>query len=176
MVDGPTRGTAVVTTETGSKWHERIDAAGAVYGSLLAASVIVGQAPLKEAVPPGQLAVILLATGGVFWLVHVYARSVRHYVADGRVTREALAETMREESPIIVAAIPPALTALVAGALARPEAVAWWAFLVALAGQLVWAVVATREAGAPIKVVVGSVIVNLVLGLVMVALKVFVGH
>jgi hypothetical protein len=176
MVDGPTRGAGDVSSEVGSKWHERVDAAGAVYGSLLAASVIVGQAPLKETVPPIELAVILLATGAVFWLVHVYSRSVRHYVAEGRVTRGALAETMREESPIIVAAIPPAVAALLAGAVANPSTAAWWAFLVALAGQLVWAVVATREAGAPTTVVVASVFVNLLLGLVLVALKVFIGH
>ncbi|HEY9349284.1 MAG TPA: hypothetical protein VIP75_01235, partial [Acidothermales bacterium] len=70
-----------------SRWHERLDATGAVYGSLLAASVIVGQAPLKESVPSVELAVILLATGLVFWLIHVYSRSLGHYVVDGRFHR-----------------------------------------------------------------------------------------
>ena len=93
-----------------------MDATGAVYGSLLAASVVVGQAPLQESVPPVDLAVILLATGAVFWLVHVYSRTLGHYVIDGRFHRHRLAHVMREESPIILAAIPPAVAALVVGA------------------------------------------------------------
>ena len=176
MVDGPAGRACLVTTESGSRWHERLDASGAVYGSLLAASVIIGQAPLKENVPAGELAVILLATGTVFWLVHVYSRSVKRYVADRRVTRDTVEETMREESPILLAAIPPAVAALVASAVAGPYAAAWCAFIVALVGQLVWVVIATNGAGASRKVIVASVLVNLALGLVLVALKVFVGH
>jgi hypothetical protein len=175
MVDGPAPG-FTVTQPAELRWHERLDASGAVYGSLLAASVVVGQAPLRENVPAVELAVILLATGSVFWLVHVYARSVRRYVADGRVTRDGLAHTLREESPILLAAVPPAAAAIIGGAFLSPYAAAWCAFIVALVGQLVWAVIATREAGAPTRLIVASVFVNLVLGLVLVALKVVVGH
>jgi hypothetical protein len=165
-----------VTDTAGTRWHERIDATGAVYGSLLAGSVIVGQAPLKEDVPPVDLAVILLATGAVFWLVHVYSRSMGHLVVDGRFNRSRLGHTLREESPIILAAVPPAAAALLAGAIGEARAAAWSAMIVAVAGQLVWAVVAAREAGAPPRTVVGSLIVNFVLGMVLVLLKVFVGH
>jgi hypothetical protein len=180
MVDGPAHGPGFVSTESppasGSRWHERLDATGAVYGSLLAASVIIGQAPLQQSVPPVELAVILLATGAVFWLVHVYSRTLGHYVVDGRFHRHRLAHVMREESPIILAAIPPAVAALVVGAIADATAAAWWAFFVALAGQLVWAVVAAREAGQPPIGIFYAVVVNLVLGLILVALKVFISH
>ncbi len=159
-----------------SRWHERLDATGAVYGSLLAASVIVGQAPLQESVPSVELAIILLATGLVFWLIHVYSRSLGHYVIDGRFHRHRLAHNMREESPIILAAIPPAVAALLVGAIGNASRAAWWAFFVALAGQLVWAVVAAREAGQTRIGIVVTVLVNLALGLVMVALKVFISH
>jgi hypothetical protein len=169
-----------VTTDSpaaaGSRWHERLDATGAVYGSLLAASVIIGQAPLKQSVPPLELAVILLATGVVFWLVHVYSGSLGHYVVDGRIHRHRLAHLMREESPIILAAIPPAVAALLVGAIGDAAAAAWWAFVVALAGQLAWAVIAAREAGQPPIGIAVAVLVNLVLGLVLVALKVVIGH
>jgi hypothetical protein len=175
MVDGSARGLNV-TPAAGTRWHERLDATGAVYGSLLAASVIIGQAPLKESVPPVELAVILLATGAVFWLVHVYSRSLGHYVVDGRIHRHRLAHIMREESPIILAAIPPAVAALLAGAIGDASKAAWWAFLVALAGQLVWAVVAAREAGQSRIGIVVTVMVNLAVGLVLIALKVFIGH
>jgi hypothetical protein len=165
-----------VTSQTGSRWHERLDATGAVYGSLLAASVVVGQAPLQESVPPVELAVILLATGAVFWLVHVYSRTLGHYVIDGRFHRHRLAHVMREESPIILAAIPPALAALVVGAVGNASAAAWWAFFVAIAGQVVWAIVAAREAGQPRIGVFVAAAVNLGLGLVLVALKVAISH
>jgi len=165
-----------VTSQTGSRWHERLDATGAVYGSLLAASVVVGQAPLQESVPSVELAVILLATGAVFWLVHVYARTLGHYVIDGRFHRHRLAHVMREESPIILAAIPPAVAALVVGAVSDASAAAWWAFFVAIAGQVVWAIVAAREAGQPSIGIFLAAAVNLGLGLVLVALKVAISH
>jgi hypothetical protein len=177
VVDGPAGGTGVlVPSEAGTRWHERIDATGAVYGSLLAGSVIVGQAPLKEYVPPIELAIILLATGAVFWLVHVYSRSMGHLVVDGRFNRSRLAHTMREESPIMLAAVPPAAAALLLGAIGRASAAAWVALIVAIAGQLVWAFVAAREVGAPTRTVIASLVVNFVLGMVLVLLKVFVGH
>jgi hypothetical protein len=165
-----------VTSQTGSRWHERLDATGAVYGSLLAASVVVGQAPLQESVPPVELAVILLATGAVFWLVHVYSRTLGHYVIDGRFHRHRLAHVMREESPIILAAIPPAVAALVVGAISNASSAAWWAFFVAIAGQVAWAIVAAREAGQPRIGVFLAAAVNLGLGLVLVALKVAISH
>ena len=165
-----------MTSQTGSRWHERLDATGAVYGSLLAASVVVGQAPLQESVPPVELAVILLATGAVFWLVHVYSRTLGHYVIDGRFHRHRLAHVMREESPIILAAIPPAVAALVVGAIGNASAAAWWAFFVAIAGQVIWAIVAAREAGQPPIGVFLAAAVNLGLGLVLVALKVAISH
>jgi hypothetical protein len=165
-----------VTSQTGSRWHERLDATGAVYGSLLAASVVVGQAPLQESVPPVELAVILLATGTVFWLVHVYSRTLGHYVIDGRFHRHRLAHVMREESPILLAAIPPAVAALVVGAISNASAAAWWAFFVAIAGQVIWAIVAAREAGQPPIGVVLAAAVNLGLGLLLVALKVAISH
>ena len=165
-----------MTSQTGSRWHERLDATGAVYGSLLAASVVVGQAPLQESVPPVELAVILLATGAVFWLVHVYSRTLGHYVIDGRFHRHRLAHVMRDESPIILAAIPPALAALIVGAIGNASAAAWWAFFVAIAGQVIWAIVAAREAGQPPIGVFLAAAVNLGLGLVLVALKVAISH
>lgn len=165
-----------MTSAAGTKWHQRLDATGAVYGSLLAASVIVGQAPLQQYVPPIELAIILLATGLVFWLVHVYSRSLGHYVVDGRFHRHRLAHIMREESPIILAALPPSVAALLAGAFGDGSAAAWWAFLVALAGQLIWAVIAARGAGQPPIGIAVAVVVNLLLGVVLVALKVWISH
>jgi hypothetical protein len=157
-------------------WYERIDVAGAVYGSLLAASVIIGQSPLQEAVQPPDLALLLVATGAVFWIMHVYARTIGH-AADGRVHRAALLASIRQESPILLAALPPAAAALIAAAFgASDAAAAWWAFLTALAGQVGWAVAATRQLRAPVHVTIVWTALNLCLGLLLVVLKVAVGH
>jgi hypothetical protein len=97
-------------------------------------------------------------------------------VIDGRFHRHRLAHVMREESPIILAAIPPALAALIVGAIGNASAAAWWAFFVAIAGQVIWAIVAAREAGQPSIGVFLAAAVNLGLGLVLVALKVAISH
>lgn len=157
-------------------WYDRIDTAGAVYGSLLAASVVVGQAPLQELIKPVDLALVLLATGAVFWIMHVYARSIAHAV-DGRIGRASLLHSARQESPILLAAAPPAAAALTASAFGLSHtAAAWWAFVTALVGQVGWTVAATRQAGATFRVTLIWVAVNFGLGLVLVALKVAVSH
>jgi hypothetical protein len=157
-------------------WYDRIDTAGAVYGSLLAASVVVGQSPLQESVRPRDLALVLLATGAVFWIMHVYARSLAHAV-DGRIGRTSLLHSARQESPILLAAVPPAAAALVVAAFGQSHtSAAWWAFVTALVGQVGWAVAATRQAGASLRVTLIWVAVNLVLGVALVVLKVAVSH
>lgn len=50
----------------------RTDYAGALYGSLLAASVIAAASAVGDH-PRLQLVVLLLVTGVVFWAAHVYA-------------------------------------------------------------------------------------------------------
>jgi hypothetical protein len=157
-------------------WYDRIDTAGAVYGSLLAASVVVGQSPLQESVRPRDLALVLLATGAVFWIMHVYARSLAHAV-DGRIGRTSLLHSARQESPILLAAVPPAAAALVVAAFGLSHtSAAWWAFVTALVGQVGWAVAATRQAGASLRITLIWVAVNLVLGVALVVLKVAVSH
>ena len=63
---------------------------GAIYGSLLAASVVVGAAG-DTGTRPLLLAALLLATGVVFWLAHAYSRLVgeriQHLVVNPREIR-----------------------------------------------------------------------------------------
>lgn len=73
--------------------------------------------------------------------------------------------------------MPPAAAALGCGALGvSPPVAAWWAFAVALCGQLGRAVVATRQAQAPPRGTVVSLLVNLAVGLVLVGLKLAIAH
>jgi hypothetical protein len=139
----------------------RSDYTGAVYGSLLAASVIVGAGIRSNATPPGKLAVLVLATGVVFWLAHVYARLVGD-PARGPITGGRVRAVARHEWPLVEAAFPPAA--------------AWLALGLAVTGQVGWAMVGSRFAGGPWPVVVAAGAGNLVLGLLIVALKVALSH
>jgi hypothetical protein len=156
---------------------DRVDYAGAVYGSLLAASVVAGASPRKD--PPGAaiLITLLLATGVVFWLAHVYARLAGDRWRGARMSWARVRSVGRREWPLAEAAFPPAMVAAICWAVGMSDsAVAWAALVTALCGQVTWAVVASARARAATFLVVGSALVNLLLGLSIVVLKVLVGH
>jgi len=152
--------------------------AGAVYGSLLAASVVVGTAPLKGAPTLGELVGVLLVTGIVFWLAHVYARLVGERVATGDpVTWLEIRRVGRHEWPMVEAAILPCIVATLVHLLHGSDVMAAWAALIAaVAGQVGWAVAATVRSGASTLVVIVSGVANLVLGAVLVLLKGMLTH
>ena len=147
--------------------------AGAVYGSLLAASVVVGTAPLRGAPTLGELVGVLIITGIVFWLAHVYARLVGERVSTGKpVTWPEIERVGRHEWPLVEAAILPCVAAAVITLLGGSDiAAAWAALIAAIAGQVGWAVAATVRSGASMILVLVSGAANLVLGLVLVTLK-----
>src|SRR6185436_9332091 len=49
----------------------RTNYVGAIYGSLLAASVVAGTSPLNGAPKLGELVALIFVTGLVFWAAHV---------------------------------------------------------------------------------------------------------
>lgn len=156
---------------------DRIDYTGAVYGSLLAASVVAGTSPGKEPPTVAQLVGLLLATGTVFWLAHTYARVVGDRRLGLALSWAEVRSAARRESPLAEAAVPPAAAACVCWVLALPEPVAAWAALAtALAAQVAWAIVADVKSRSTKPLIAVSVLVNLLLGLVIVALKVALGH
>ena len=157
--------------------HRTVDYAGAVYGSLLAASVVAGSSPGGNAPAPVKLTVLLLATGIVFWLAHVYSQLIGDRMAGTLLTAREIRTVAAGEWPIVQASVPPAVAVSV-GALAglSDSGAAWLALLVALAGQLGWGLYAAVKAGASGWIVVVSGAVNLVLGVVIVLLKVVVTH
>jgi len=152
------------------------DYTGAVYGSLLAASVVAGSGS-QGAPEPVVLVVVLLATGLVFWLAHVYAQLFGDRANGILINGEEIRTVAAREWPIVQAAVPPALAAAIAGLVGwSDQTAAWLALLVALVAQLGWAVYAAAKAGVPGWLIAASGAVNLVMGLFIVALKVFVGH
>lgn len=153
------------------------DYAGAIYGSLLAASVVAGTSPADTAPKPGQLAILLLATGFVFWIAHVYARLFGGAHPPNQPGWQVIRDVALRERPIAEAVIPPAAAAT-AGMLlgVSDSATAWLALCVAVAGQIGWAIVAAVASGAKPWIIALSAVVNLALGLVLIALKALLSH
>jgi hypothetical protein len=153
---------------------------GAIYGSLLAGSVVVGAAAGSSGdyhVGPLQLAVLLVATGLVFWLAHAYAALVGDRIHHVSLSRAEIRRVARHEWPLLQAALPAAAAALLVGLLGGSDAAtAWAALAVAIAGQVGWATVATLRAGASGPLVLVTALVNLVLGLLIVILKTALHH
>ncbi|MFB6987747.1 MULTISPECIES: hypothetical protein [unclassified Streptomyces] len=155
---------------------ERRDYTGAVYGSLLAASVVVGAGSLRY-FPRLELVLLLLGTGVVFWAAHVLTRLLGERIMYAPLDGREIRRVCTAEWPIVKAAVPPAVAVAVTPLLGLgPEGALWLALGVALAGQVGWASVAALHAGATGRVVVAAGAVNLALGLLIVLLKVALTH
>ncbi len=156
----------------------RLDYAGAIYGSLLAASTIVGTSAANPAdTNSAQLLAAVVVTSVVFWLMHVYVRVVGNELPRRVPLAEAIRHSVREELPILLAVIPPASFIIAEMLLDAPgDRVGWGALWVALGGQVVWTWLALRQVHARRSVEVLSMAVSLALGLVLVGLKVALSH
>lgn len=153
---------------------DRTDYAGAVYGSMLAASVIAA-AGVHASHPRLALILLLMVTGIVFWIAHVYAHVAGQREVGRRVTWSQVCVVGRHEWPLVEAAALPALAVLVSPWLGTGKS-AWFALGVAVAQQVAWATLGARRAGASSGQAAAEGTVNLLLGLVIVAAKVAVGH
>lgn len=152
---------------------DRVDYAGAVYGSLLAASVVAGATPGRKPPEAGVLIALLLATGLVFWLAHVYARLAGDRQHGRRLSWAEVRTVGHREWPLAKAAVPPAAVAAIGWAIGLSDsAVAWAALLTALVEEVSWSAIASARAHAPMRLIVGTAAVNLVFCLMIVALKV----
>ncbi|WP_369244525.1 hypothetical protein [Streptomyces sp. R41] len=152
------------------------DYTGGVYGSMLAASVVVGAGTLG-AFPRLELVLLLLLTGVVFWIAHVHAQLFGARLAAQNLDRRTVLHVCRDEWPIVNAAIPPAVAVAVSPLLGLdvPGAL-WLALTVAVAGQVGWSAAAARRAGASWRLVAVAASVNLLLGLLIISFKLFLKH
>ncbi|MGW3725188.1 hypothetical protein [Streptomyces sp. NPDC000851] len=148
------------------------DYTGGVYGSMLAASVIVGAGHLGS-FPRVQLVLLLLLTGGVFWGAHVHAQLFGARLAQQTLDRRAVLHVFRDEWTIVKAAIPPAVAVAVSPLLGLdvPGAL-WLALAVAVAGQVGWSMAAARRAGTSWRLTAVTALVNLLLGLLIILFKI----
>ncbi|MEV6234867.1 hypothetical protein AB0L88_44070 [Saccharopolyspora shandongensis] len=155
---------------------DRTDYTGAIYGSLLAASVVVGASTHSE-YPRLQLVLLLLCTGVVFWAAHAYANFVGDRLRHEPVTRHEIWDVCAREWPIVQAAVLPAAAVAISPLLnLGPRGAGWLALGVAVTQQVVWASAAVLRAGASRWELVSVGTVNLVLGLIIVAVKAALQH
>ncbi|MDQ0829651.1 hypothetical protein QF032_001495 [Streptomyces achromogenes] len=152
------------------------DYTGGVYGSMLAASVVVG-AGAWGSFPRVELVLLLLLTGLVFWVGHVHAQLFGARLAQRSLDRRVVLLVCRDEWPIVKAAIPPAAAVAVSPLLGLDlSGTLWLALSVAVAGQVGWSAAAARRAGGSWRLVSTAASVNLVLGLVIIVFKLYLTH
>jgi len=165
-----------IRTGTATSRGEREDYTGGVYGSMLAASVVIGAGSLGS-FPRTELVLLLLLTGVVFWIAHVHAQLFGARLAQRPLDRRVVAHVCREEWPIVKAAVPPAVAVAVSPLLGMDvRGAVWLALCVAVAGQVGWSVAAARHAGASPRLMAITASVNLVLGLLIIAFKIVLTH
>jgi hypothetical protein len=150
---------------------------GFIYGTILVLAVLVAGA---KAYPEsaGRIAALVALTTGVFWLAHVYAHALAHSVAEGEsLTQVDLRCIARREASIIEAAVPP-VTALLLGAFGvlSTSLSVWVAIglgLVVLAAQGINVARIENLTWLP---TIGVVTANLGLGILIIGLKLLLGH
>jgi hypothetical protein len=162
--------------ERGAERRARADYTGGVYGSMLAASVIIGVGTLGS-YPRLEVVLLLILTGLVFWIAHVHAQLFGARLAQHSLDRRVLLDVCRDEWPIFKAAVPPATAVAVSPLLGLDVSGALWlALSVAVAGQVGWSAAAARRAGASWGPVAATASVNLLLGLLIIGFKLYLTH
>jgi hypothetical protein len=150
---------------------------GYIYGTIVVlATIAAGAQAYKHGA--GHIAVLVLVTTVVFWLAHVYSDALADSIRKGEhLSWKELAEIAGRESSIIEAAVAPVvlLTLGGIGVLSVYTAV-WLAFA---AGVFVLVVEGLAFARAERLGVLGTAVIvtaDLVMGLMLVGLKIWVSH
>ncbi|MFI0960395.1 hypothetical protein ACH4S8_03075 [Streptomyces sp. NPDC021080] len=154
----------------------RTDYAGAIYGSILAASVVATAGTTGE-YPRFQAVMLLLITGLVFWATHVYAQIAGERIVGQRWSLRQIRRIGVHEWSIVEAATLPAAAVALSPLFGMSVNTGLWiALAIAVAQQVMWACLSAVRAGASRGLVVAEGFVNLALGLIIVAAKVVLKH
>jgi hypothetical protein len=149
---------------------------GTVYGTVLALAALTAGAADKQS--PAELLVVVAATAAVIWIAHVYAHGLGESIEQGhRLDWTEFSSIARHELPILLAAAAPTVV-LVFGAvgLVAEQTDIWLAFGVGLAALAAQGARYARVEGLGWAGTALAVAANLALGLLVVLLKVLVGH
>ncbi|MGI9186679.1 MAG: hypothetical protein ACR2J9_04025 [Gaiellales bacterium] len=144
------------------------DAASAIYGTILAASILIAAAG-----GPGVVFLSVITTGIVFWLAHAHVSVMRRVVRQGEhVDRHRVRAALKEEWPLVQASLSPAAPLLLAvfgiisTSLATQIGIA-----ICFVGLVAWGLVIARAAGLSRRQTAVDVGINVALGLLLVVLK-----
>jgi len=150
--------------------------AGTVYGTIVVLSALTAGAAFKHSL--GHLAEIVATSVVVLWVAHVYAHGIAESLEqDRRLTSGELIAIAGRELAIPLAAVLP-LFALLLGASheIRDSAAVWAAIGIGIATLVAQGVRYARLKRMGLHGTILSVLLNLGLGLAIVAVKVYVTH
>ena len=144
------------------------DAASAVYGTILAASILI--ASYGTAV---EIFISVIGTGLVFWLAHAHVSVMRRVVRGGQaVTAKDVRRSLTHEWPLVQSSLMPAAPMVLAmvGVVSTDNA-ANLGILICFVGLIAWGIVVARAAEFSRRASIFAVSVNVGLGLLLVLLK-----
>jgi hypothetical protein len=150
---------------------------GWIYGTILVLATIVGGAEAYKH-GAGHIALLVLLTTVVFWLAHVYAHALADSIRKGqRLTWGELVEIAGRESSIIESAAAPVLL-LVLGRLGvfSVHTAIWLAFLAGIFVLVSEGLAFARIEKLGVLATLVIVAANITMGLLLVALKLWVSH
>ena len=144
------------------------DAASAVYGTILAASILI---TVTADAFDTFLAVIV--TGIVFWLAHVHVAVTRRVIHDKQhIGWPEIRRSLIEEWPLVQASISPAAPLVLAMlGLIGVNAAIDLGLVICLAGLFAWGIVVSRIAHLTRRQTAIAVLVNVGFGVLLVILK-----
>lgn len=150
--------------------------ASTVYGTVvIMAALTAAYATEKH---PWKLAAIVISTASVLWIAHLYAHGLSESIVEARrLRREEVLGVFRREFGILLAALLPTVMLIVGALGILDETTAVW--LALGVGLVTLAAEGVRFARLERLGIVGTLVamaVNLLLGLLVVALKVAVAH
>lgn len=151
-----------------------LDRSAAIYGSLLVTTLVAAESRYGAEVD--FLALSILVSAGVFWLMEIWSELVNLRVR-GPITRTETAWVLRNESPMIGAAVVPALILLAPRlGLGTVDQAITLALVVCIIQLFVWGLTVGHAIGRGWPVAVTVAVGDCLLGLAIVALKVIVIH
>jgi hypothetical protein len=152
---------------------EERDDSSAIYGSLLVTGMVAVQWRADSHADAIALTVVVSVVA--FWLAHVWSEVVSRRVRGRMEGREAVA-IARAETPMLSAAVPPAVVLVLGPLVGSTDQAIALALIVCIGELFVWGLIVGRAAHTSWLLALRVAIVDVILGLVICALKVFVIH
>lgn len=144
------------------------DAASAIYGTILAASILIASAG-----SPAVVFLSVIGSGIVFWLAHAHVALVRRVVRSGEhIDRRKVRDTLVEEWPLVQSSLSPAAPLILAMLGIISEGLATEIGIgICFLGLVAWGLVVSRAARLSSRQATLTVGINVALGLILVIFK-----